>query len=93
LCSDSNRYDPHLKAYTHDKIREMLGAPNVVTISNDYNAAIHAINSGQPLRKAAPETPILRDLDGLIRSLLGVEEEPAEKRNGLLRRVKRALSL
>ncbi|MFO0891962.1 MAG: hypothetical protein U0790_22860 [Isosphaeraceae bacterium] len=82
-----NRYNPQLKAYTDDRIRGMLGTPNVVTISNDYHAAIRAINLGQPLRKAAPETPILQDLDGLIRSLLGVEEEPPAKRNGLFRRV------
>ena len=87
-----NRYNPGLKGYNCADLKEMLGTPNVVPIANDYQAAIRAVNQGKPLRKVAPETRILRDLDGLITPLLGLEEV-AERRKGLLGRVVHALGL
>jgi pilus assembly protein CpaE len=88
-----NRYNPQLKGYTRTELKGMLGIPNLVTISNDYQAAIRAINQGEPLRKAAPETPILRDLDGLIHSLFGIEKQQSRKRKGLFGRLAKALNL
>jgi pilus assembly protein CpaE len=88
-----NRYNPHLKGYTRTELKEMLGTPNLVTISNDYQAAIRAMNHGEPLRKATPETPILRDLDGLIHSLFGIEKQQSGKRKSLFGRLANALNL
>jgi Flp pilus assembly CpaE family ATPase len=82
-----------IKGYKRDELKDMLGTPNLVTISNDYQAAIRAINHGEPLRKAAPETPILRDLDGLIHSLLGIEKQQSGKRKGLFARLASSLNL
>jgi pilus assembly protein CpaE len=88
-----NRYDPQLKGYTCAELREVLKTPNLVPISNDYRAVNRAINQGQPLRKAAPETRILRDLDELIHALLGLEKESSRERRGLLGRIVHAMHL
>ena len=68
-----NRYNPHLKGFTADKIQGLLGVQRLSTIANDYRSVSLAINQGKPLRQSAPDTPILRDLDGLIHALLGLE--------------------
>jgi pilus assembly protein CpaE len=77
LCVVINRYNPQLKGFTAAEIREMLGVPRVSTIANDFRAVNLAINQGKPLRRVAPETPILHDLDVLIHSLLGLERRHA----------------
>jgi pilus assembly protein CpaE len=87
-----NRYNPNLKRCSSSEIKRMVGAPNVVPITNDYQSVSRAIDQGQPLRKAAPGTRILREIDGLIHSVLGVEA-PAETRNGVLNRVLRSFQL
>jgi pilus assembly protein CpaE len=87
-----NRYNSHLKRYSIAEIKQILGAANVVPISNDYTAVSRAIDQGQPLRKAAPGTRILHDIDGLIHSILGIESPPT-KRNGLFTKVLRSFQL
>ncbi len=88
-----NRYNPQLKGYTCAELREMLKTPNLVPIANDFRAVNRAINHGQPLRKTAPETAILRDIHRLIHPLLGLDEGPSGKQKGLLRRVVHALHM
>ena len=72
-----NRYNPQLKGFTAAEIQKLLGVPRLATIANDYRAVNLAINQGKPLRRVAPETPILHDLDVLIHSLLGLERRDA----------------
>ncbi|MGP0067472.1 MAG: CpaE family protein [Isosphaeraceae bacterium] len=73
LCVVINRYNPQLKGFTAPEIPELLGVPRLATIANDFRAVNLAINQGKPLRRVAPETPILHDLNVLIHSLLGLE--------------------
>src|SRR5262249_17886232 len=77
-----HRYGPGLKGVTSVEIQERLQIPRVLTVSNDFRAVSRAINQGCPLRKAAPETPILRDLDELIHALLGLERSEASRKRG-----------
>lgn len=68
-----NRYNPQLKGFTAAEIQQLLGVPRLTTIANDFRSVNLAINQGKPIRRVAPETPILHDLDTLIHSLLGLE--------------------
>jgi pilus assembly protein CpaE len=77
-----NRYDPGSKGLTKAEIQERLQIPRLQTVSNDYRAVSRAITQGCPLRKAAPETPILRDLDELIHALLGLERSEGSRKRG-----------
>ncbi len=82
-----NRFNPQLKGFSVAEVKAMLGTPNIVTIANDFAAVNQAINQGCPLRRAAPKTPILRDLDKLSHALLGLDQAPSGPRPHLLRRV------
>ena len=82
-----NRYDPELKGFTCEEIKQILGIPRVLTIANDFRAVSRSINQGRPLRKVVPETLILRDLDVLIHALLGLEQRPRFKERGIFSRV------
>jgi pilus assembly protein CpaE len=76
-----NRYNPGLKGFTCEEIKEMLGVARVLTIANDFDAVTLAVNKGRPLRQVAPGTPILHDLDALIDDLIGRERQHS-RRNG-----------
>jgi pilus assembly protein CpaE len=82
-----NRYDPDLKGFGLSEIKQMLGIPRVLTMANDFRAVSRSINQGRPLRKVVPDTPILRDIDVLIHSLLGLEQQHKLKQKGLFSRV------
>lgn len=86
-----NRYNPQLKGFTLAEIRDMLGAPHVVTISNDFRAVNMAINHGKPLRLVTPGTPILRDVDNLIEGLLGLKGPKVHAPHRMFGRMLRAL--
>jgi pilus assembly protein CpaE len=76
-----NRYDPAMKGFTCDDIKDMLGVARVLTITNDFHAANLAVNKGRPLRLVAPRTRMLADLDRLMYELLGCDGQSLE-RNG-----------
>lgn len=82
-----NRFNPQAKGFSVGEVKEMLGVPNVVTISNDFAAVSQAINQGRPLRQVAPKTPILHDIDAMSHALLGLERGVANGRPHLFRRV------
>ena len=81
LCVVLNRYNPGMKGFTREDVRQMLGIPHVLTVANDFNAVNLSVNKGEPLREVAPTTPILHDLDAVIGELIGVDEQ-ASKING-----------
>jgi pilus assembly protein CpaE len=88
-----NRYNPDLKGFTCAEIQQMLGVPRILTVANDYNAVNLSANHGQTLREVAPSSPILRNLDGLLREILGLEKpNPKKFRNGLVGRVLKTLT-
>jgi pilus assembly protein CpaE len=70
-----NRYNPALKGFTCNEIKEVLGIARVFPIVNDFHAVNMSVNKGRPLRHVAPVSPILRDLDSLISELMGVDHE------------------
>lgn len=76
-----NRFNPTLKGFGMSEIQQMVCVPRIMTIANDYPAVNLAVNRGRPLRLVAPQTPILRDVDELIRAVLGLDT-PAPRVNG-----------
>lgn len=88
-----NRYNSDLKGFTCAEIQQMLGVPRILKVANDYNAVNLSANHGQTLRAVAPSSPILRDLDALLREILGLEKpDPKKSRKGLVRRVLKTLT-
>jgi Flp pilus assembly CpaE family ATPase len=88
-----NRYNPGLKGYTSAEIQQMLAVPRILTVANDYSSVMLAANQGRTLRQIAPASHILRDLDGLLREILGLDKaEPKMFRKGLVGRVLRTLT-
>jgi pilus assembly protein CpaE len=72
-----NRYDPALKGFKCQDIKDMLGVARVLTISNDARAANLAVNKGRPLRLVAPGTRMLHDIDRLTYELMGTGDQPS----------------
>jgi Flp pilus assembly CpaE family ATPase len=73
-----NRYSPGVKGFGLADIERMLGIPNVTTIANDFQAVNLSINKGRPLRHVAPGTPILHDLEVLIRQLIDLDDDDSK---------------
>jgi pilus assembly protein CpaE len=88
-----NRFNPSIKGFSRDEIEQMLGVPRVLTVANDFHAVNLSVNKGRPLRQVAPATPILRDLELLIRKLLGNDDDCSNRNGrGLFRRVLHAFA-
>ena len=87
-----NRYDPGMKGFTCDDIKDALGVARVYPISNDFHAVNLSVNKGRPLRHVAPGTPILHDLNSLIHQLMGLDHDFSRTNGrGLFGRVLHAL--
>jgi pilus assembly protein CpaE len=87
-----NRYDPGMKGFTCEDVKDMLGVARVLTVTNDFHAANLAVNKGRPLRLVAPKTRMLRDIDRLVYELAGRDGELTEHTTpGFLGRVLNAL--
>jgi pilus assembly protein CpaE len=83
-----NRYNPGMKGFTCAEIKDRLGVARVLTVANDFRAVSLSVNKGRPLRQVTPGTPILRDLDGLITQIMGLELNHSKTNGrGLLGRV------
>ena len=76
-----NRYNPSIKEFACDEIKDMLGVARVLTVADDFQAVNLSVNKGRPLRQVSPGTPILSDLCALIDDLMGLERRQA-RRNG-----------
>lgn len=72
-----NRYDPNMKGFGAARLKELLHAPELLTIGNDYEAVSTAINHGRPLRLEAPKSKVLGDI-GLLADRLVKPPTPAE---------------
>ncbi len=87
-----NRYDPAMKGFTCEEIKDMLGIARVLTITNDFHAANLAVNKGRPLRVVAPGTRMLHDIDQLMYELFGRDGQAGEQNgHGFFGRVLNAL--
>ncbi len=88
-----NRFNPGLKGFGVSEIQQMIGIPRIMTIASDYPSVNLAVNRGRPLRLVAPQTPILRDIDEVIRAVLGLESPVASSNgHGLFKRMFKSLA-
>ena len=72
-----NRFDPRLRDFSVDRVEAIAGVGNVATVANDYAAVVAAENHGFLLRREAPKSRVLKDIDDLARRLLGRDLAPA----------------
>jgi Flp pilus assembly CpaE family ATPase len=88
-----NRYNPAMKGFTCEEIRDMLGVARVLTVADDPQSVNLSVNRARPLRQVAPGTPILRDLGALIDDLMGLDRrQPQMNGRGLFGRMLHALT-
>jgi Flp pilus assembly CpaE family ATPase len=64
-----NRYEPTLTDFSAPRLAELLQAPQVRTVANDYPSVMAAVYRGKPLRLAAPHSRVLADIRALADSL------------------------
>ena len=65
-----NRYDSDLEGFTARDLSKLLGVGPITTLANDPTRMTNALNRGQPLRLAAPESPVLADVKALAGELV-----------------------
>lgn len=63
-----NRFDPAMKEFTTEHMQEMQ-IPRVATVANDWPAFSAALQHGTLLRRVAPQSQALKDLDVLATSI------------------------
>ena len=71
-----NRYDARSKDFPLARVKEVLGVPDLSTVSNDYASIIAAVNQGRPLSQAAPKSRALADIINLTNKLFGGAATP-----------------
>jgi pilus assembly protein CpaE len=87
-----NRYDPGMKGFTCEDVKDALGVARVYPIGNDFRAVNLSVNKGRPLRQVAAGTPILRELNCLIDQVMGLDHDFSRTNGrGLFGRVLHAL--
>jgi pilus assembly protein CpaE len=88
-----NRYNPRMKGFTCDEIKEMLGVARVVTVAADVPAVNLSASRCRPLREVSPGSGILRDLDALINDAMGLDRRSSQHNGrGLFGRMLHALA-
>lgn len=78
-----NRYGGKEKI-ARDDLEEALGTSVFWTLSSDYDSVVSSINTGRPLGENG--SPCSREIRGLVAKTIGVEENAASRRGGLLSR-------
>jgi pilus assembly protein CpaE len=66
-----SRYSRRRSPISLSECRRALGDARLELISNDYRGAVRGVNFGQPLSKAAPMSPVRKDLKRLAARLAG----------------------
>jgi pilus assembly protein CpaE len=77
-----NRYDHSLEGFTARDLEKLLGTSRVVTMANDPARVTQALNRGQALREAAPNSPVLADVRALARALFDLNEASSPAAGG-----------
>jgi pilus assembly protein CpaE len=82
-----NRYDASLPKLDARNLCKLLQVPVLETVRNDYLAVAGAQNNGWPLRREAPRSPVLTDLNRLAATLMGgaPNHRPAANKSTLRR--------
>lgn len=71
-----NRYDPRMPGFGVERLKGLLGKPEILTVANDYASVMASINHGRPLRQESPRSPALADIERLVRTLMNLTEQP-----------------
>ena len=65
-----NRYDPSDREMTLESVRDILNLPEMAAIAKDTAAFHDAENTGQELRKTAPRSAALKDIQQLAERIM-----------------------
>ena len=84
-----NRYDTKKEGFGVGHLQRLLQTPQLITISNDYQGVSLAINEGQPLRRKAPRSTVVADLNKLTRMLVSPGSAAAPPPPAKLSRLRR----
>jgi pilus assembly protein CpaE len=71
-----NRYDARMPGFGADRLRNLLGRGELLTVANDYGSVMASINHGRPLRQESPRSPALVDVEKLARTVLNLGDAP-----------------
>jgi pilus assembly protein CpaE len=85
-----NRYNRKNEGLSKERIQGFLPSCDLCTLAKDW-AVVESMNSGQPLRLYAPSSPVLADLDALLKMIIP-DAEMNGKHESILTRLGRALS-
>jgi pilus assembly protein CpaE len=69
-----NMFDPAVKGLSVEDIQRAMGTTGFRPVPRDTAGLLAAVNHGQPLRDAAPNSPVLKAVAALVTQMLG---EPA----------------
>lgn len=72
-----NRYDAKMPGFGAERLKNLLGGPELMTVANDYSSVMASINHGRPLRQESPRSPALLDMEKIVRRLLNLSDQPA----------------
>jgi pilus assembly protein CpaE len=93
-----NRYNYKSAEYSLARLEELLQVKKLYTVANDYPSVNAALNHGKPLKKHAPRSRVVSDLEKIVGVLLNhgeKKQEPAAqtKSSGFFGRIARAIGL
>ncbi len=69
IVAVANRYNKRGGTLGLSDVQAALGDVTLVTVRNDYESVLRAINRGQVLSKAAPRTAVRKDVGELLRHI------------------------
>ena len=72
-----NRYDAKMPGFGAERLKNLLGRPEILTVANDYASVMASINHGRPLRQESPRSPALLDMEKVVRKLMNLTDQPA----------------
>lgn len=87
-----NNYDPH-DGLTVDRIKGFVKGCEILTIAAHPSVGA-SMNNGQPLRLHSPRSPVLADIDAVLRNLEpDATDSSSDKKESMLMRLGHALNL
>lgn len=76
-----NRFEPGLPGFNAQKLEQTLKISKLFTVANEYAKVSAALNSGKPIRAAAPGCRVIADLSVLIDAIVP-RKDPSATPNG-----------
>ncbi len=69
-----NRYDAKMPGFGAERLKNLLGRSELLTVANDYASVMASINHGRPLRQESPRSPALMDMEKVVRKLMNLTD-------------------